>query len=189
MREPTQVINHLTLSELESGLDHVRHSPSDDGSLLMIVRRPAVEQREVLDKAEIDVEKGLVGDVWKSRGSRSTPDGRSNPKEQLTIINSRLIGLLAQSEERWRLAGDQLVIDLDLSTENLPPGAHVSIGEAVVEISDKPHTGCWKFAERFGKDALRFVSTPTAMQMRLRGVNTRVVESGTIRVGDVATKL
>ena len=180
---------NLNLDELEEGLDHIAQSPTDGGPLLMIVRRPAIEQRELLDEGELDVDEGLVGDIWKSRGSGSTSDGSSNPEEQLTIINSRLIALLAQTEERWQLAGDQLVVDIDISAENLPPGTRVSIGSAVIEISEKPHTGCAKFAGRFGNDALRFVSTPTAMQMRLRGVNTRVVQTGKIRVGDIATKL
>ena len=107
----------------------------------------------------------------------------------MTIINSRALDLMAQSEDRWPLSGDQLVIDIDMSMENMPTGTQLSIGSAVIEISEKPHTGCVKFADRFGKDALRFVSTPMAMDMRLRGVNTRVVQSGTIRAGDTVEKL
>lgn len=155
----------------------------------MIVRRPDVDHREVVEEGRLDVALGLVGDSWKDRASTSTPDGGPNPAAQVTIINSRALELMARSEDRWQLAGDQLVIDIDMSTENLPPGTRVSIGSAVIEVSAKPHTGCVKFADRFGKDALRFVSTPMGMQMRLRGVNTRVVRSGTIRAGDIAAKL
>ena len=107
----------------------------------------------------------------------------------MTIINSRALDLMAQSEDRWQLSGDQLVVDIDLSMENLPSGTQLSIGSAVLEISEKPHTGCVKFADRFGKDALRFVSTPMGQEMRLRGVNTRVVQSGTIRAGDTVAKV
>ena len=108
---------------------------------------------------------------------------------QITVMNSRFLSLIAQSEERWELAGDQLIVDLNLSMENLPPGARLSIGSAVLEISEKPHTGCAKFAERFGQDSLRFVSTPSGRDLRLRGVNTKIVQSGTVSVGDTATKL
>lgn len=180
---------HPTMEELDAGLDHIRESPADGGPLRMIVRRPEVDAREVIAVGELDGAVGLVGDSWKDRGSTLTPDGGPNIAAQITIINSRLLALLAQTEERWPLAGDQLVIDIDMSEDNLPPGARLSIGSAVIEISKEPHTGCRKFAERFGHDALRFISTPLGRQMRMRGINTRVVRSGTIRVGDVATKV
>ncbi len=180
---------HPTTDELEAGLDHICQSPEDSGPLRMIVRRPDTDQREVVADGTLDVAAGLGGDNWHARGSSRTPDGGPNPATQVTIINARLLALLAQSERRWPLAGDQLVIDIDMSTQNLPPGARVAIGSAVIEVSEEPHTGCAKFAERFGNDALRFISTPAGRRMRLRGVNTRVVQSGSIRVGDVATKL
>ena len=187
MGNQTNVRDHLTTEHLEAGLEHIRQSPADGGPLLMIVRRPDTDEREVVEEAALDVDVGLVGDNWKARGSPRTPDGKANPEAQITMMNSRLLALLAQSEERWPLAGDQLVIDMDLSVDNLPPGTRLSIGSAMVEISAKPHTGCEKFEDRFGRDALRFIGTPMGRSLRLRGVNTRVVRSGTIRVGDAAT--
>lgn len=189
MVNTTDVVAHLNIDQLEAGLDHIRRSPADSGTLLKIVRRPDVDRREVLEEGSLDVADGLVGDTWNVRGSASTPDGSSNPEAQVTIINARTIDLMAQSENRWPLSGDQLVIDIDISTDNLPPGTRLSIGSAVIEVSKKPHTGCVKFADRFGNDALRFVSTPMAMDMRLRGVNTSVVQSGTIRAGDTVSKV
>ena len=187
MGNQANVTDHLTTEQLEAGLEHIRQSPADGGSLLMIVRRPGTDEREVVEEAALDVDVGLVGDNWKARGSPRTPDGKANPEAQITMMNSRLLALLAQSQERWPLAGDQLVIEMDLSVDNLPPGTRLSIGSAVVEISAKPHTGCEKFEDRFGRDALRFISTPLGRGLRLRGVNTKVVRSGTIRVGDAAT--
>ena len=180
---------HVTPQELEAGLGHIRQSPADNGSLRMIVQRPGVDQRTVVSEGTLDVEAGLVGDGWLTRGSPRTPDGGPNPQAQVTIINARLIALLARTEDRWPLAGDQLVIDIDMSEDNLPPGAQLAIGSAVIEISEEPHTGCAKFAQRFGHDALRFISTPQGQALRLRGVNTRVIQSGPIQVGDLATKL
>ena len=104
-------------------------------------------------------------------------------------MNSRAVALLAQSPERWPLAGDQLYVDLDLSPANLPPGTRIEIGEAVIEVSDKPHRGCKKFAERFGLDALRFVNSEVGYSLNLRGINTTVIRAGVVRPGDVARKL
>jgi hypothetical protein len=179
----------LTTAELEAGLDIIRHSPPDEGVLSLIVRRPSVGEREVLTEGELDLTEGLVGDNWRTRGSSRTADGSSHPDMQLNIMNSRVVDLVAQDKERWQLAGDQLYIDLDLSVDNLPVGTQLSLGTAVIQVTEQPHTGCQKFMARFGKDALAFVSTPLAKQLRLRGLNARVVQSGTIRVGDVAKKL
>ena len=182
-------VTHLTSEQLQAGMEHVLRSPADGGSLVKIVRRPDMERREVVEEGELDVDLGLVGDNWKARGSTSTPDGSANPVAQITVMNTRFLSLIAQSEERGVLAGDQLIVDLDLSMENLPPGTRLSIGSAVLEISEKPHTGCAKFSARFGQDALRCVSTPSGRDLRLRGVNTRIVQSGEVRVGDTVTKL
>ena len=189
VREAPTGASHLTLEQLEAGLEEIQRSPADGGPLRMIVQRPAVDERQVVEIGELDVDTGLVGDSWKTRGSRSTPDGSADPAAQLNIMNSRALALLAQSKERWQLAGDQLIIDLDMSIENLPHGTRLTIGSAVIEVTEKPHTGCAKFAERFGKDALRFISTPAGNQLRLRGVCARVVQSGKISVGDLATKI
>jgi MOSC domain-containing protein YiiM len=154
----------------------------------MIVRRPAVDEREVLDEARLDVTLGLTGDTWRERGSSSTPDGTANPAAQVTVMSARAAALIAGDRERWPLAGDQLFVDLDLGGENLPPGTRLSLGDAVLEVSAKPHTGCKKFAERFGQDAARFVNSPVGRELSLRGINTRVVVPGTVRVGDTVRK-
>jgi hypothetical protein len=181
--------SHLTMDELQAGLDEIRAAPRDGGVLRMIVRRPAVEAREVLDEAELDLVVGLVGDTWIDRASSRTGDGTPHPDMQLTIMGSRAVALVAGDSERWPLAGDQLFIDMDLSADNLPPGTRLSIGSSVVEVTEQPHTGCRKFTDRFGSDAMRFVNSPVGRELRLRGINTRVLQPGTIRVGDVARKL
>ncbi len=189
MIDAETAVTHLATAQFEAGMEHVLRSPADSGPLVRIVRRPDVERREIVEEGVLDTDHGLAGDNWKARGSVSTPDGSANPVAQITVMNSRFLSLIAQSEERWELAGDQLIVDLDLSVENLPPGTRLSIGSAVIEISEKPHTGCAKFSARFGQDALRYVSTPGGREQRLRGVNTRIVQSGTVRVGDTLTKL
>jgi hypothetical protein len=185
----TTEVRHLTMEELEAGLEEIYRSPRDEGILKLIVRRPQTEEREVLAEGELDLEEGLVGDNWRSRGSSSTADGSAHPEMQLNIINARAIALIAQSEERWQLAGDQLFVDLDLSEENLSPGTRLSIGAAVVEVTPVPHNGCKKFVSRFGLDAMKFVNSPLGKQLHLRGINAKVVQPGVIRPGDQVKKI
>jgi hypothetical protein len=181
-------MEHPTATALGDGLDDVRHSPPDHGRVDLIVRRPAENAREVLAEARLDRTQGLVGDTWRARPSGLTPDRSPHPDLQLTLMNSRVAALVAGGDERRPLAGDQLYVDLDLSEANLPPGTRLALGSAVIEISDKPHRGCAKFAARFGQEALRFVNSPVGRELRLRGVNARVVVSGTVRVGDAVRK-
>ncbi len=180
---------HLTMAELEAGLDTIHQSPKDEGVIALIVRRPKVDAREVLEEGELDLVEGLVGDTWKVRGSSRTPDGAAHPDMQLNVMNARVIALVACEKDRWPLAGDQLFIDMDVSSENLPPGTRLALGSAVIEVTDQPHTGCKKFEARFGLDALKLVNSPVGRQLQLRGVNAKVTQPGVIRVGDSVKKI
>jgi hypothetical protein len=182
-------MQHRSAATLRAGLDEIRRSPADNGRLELIVRRPGLGEREVLDEAVLDVVAGLVGDTWGVRPSRLTPDGSPHPDMQLNIMNVRAIALIAGAPERRALAGDQLYLDLDLGADNLPAGIRLALGSAVIEVTAEPHTGCAKFNQRFGADALRFVNSAEGRALNLRGINAKVVTSGTVRVGDVARKI
>ena len=182
-------VRQLTQSELEQGLDDILASPSDDGVLELVVRRPAVDEREVLEEGFLDTQQGLVGDNWLARGSRHTTDGTADPEMQLNIMNARVASLVADDPDRRALAGDQLYVDIDLSPENLPPGKRLAVGDAIIEVTEPPHTGCKKFAARFGVDAMVFVNSGLGKAKNFRGINARVVRSGAVRVGDRITKL
>ena len=182
-------MEHLTVANLEAGLDDIRRSPADRGRVELIVRRPAVDGRELLAEAVLDCVEGLVGDTWRARGSSLTGDGSAHPDMQLNVMNARVAALVAGSPERWALAGDQLYVDLDLSEQNVPPGTRLGFGSAVIEVTEQPHRGCKKFAARFGADAVRFINSEVGRELRLRGLNARVVVAGTIRSGDVIRKV
>lgn len=180
--------HYLEENELVAGLNRVRQAPTDQGTVLMIVARPESNARKVLPEGELTPDAGLVGDRWARSCSRRLPDGQVNPDTQLTLINSRLIELLARGEPIWELAGDNLVVDLDLSQTNLPVGQRLRIGSALVEITFQPHTGCAKFSKRFGPEALKFVNSPEGKQLRLRGVHAQVIHAGVVRTGDPIAK-
>jgi len=177
------------MEELEAAMDHLRDAPKDEGVLQLIVRRPQTDEREVLEEAQLDSAGGLLGDNWVVRGSSKTPDGSAHPEMQINIMNARVTALVAQDPERWALAGDQLYIDMDLSRVNLPAGSRIKVGTAVLEVSPLPHTGCHKFVSRFGVDAMKFVNSPVGKELCLRGINAKVVQTGTVRKGDRATKV
>lgn len=176
------------MEQMEAGLEEIRKSPRDSGTLKLIVCRPDVGVRAVQETAELDPAVGLVGDNWKTRGSRHTPDGMAEPDKQLNVMNSRAVALVAKHPDRWALAGDQLFVDLDLSSANLPTGTNIEIGTALIQVTSPPHLGCGKFAARFGNDAMMFVNSPKGRELNLRGINARVVRPGVITVGDFVRK-
>ena len=179
----------LTKTELEAGLDHIKNSPKDNGVLALIVRRPQENEREVLEEGELDLKEGLVGDNWRVKGSSRTTNGLGHPDMQLNIMNARATALVAKNKDRWPLAGDQLYVDLDLSDENLSAGDQLSIGSAIIEVTEIPHNGCKKFVERFGLEAMKFVNSPIGKQLHLRGINAKVIKPGIVKTGDIVSKV
>ena len=181
-------MEHLSRERLEAGLGRIRDSPWDAGQVVLVVRRPAVGVRELPGEAMLDLVAGLAGDNWLARGSTGMPDGSADPQRQVTVMNARVAELVAGETDRMALSGDQIYVDFDLSVDNLPAGSLLAVGRAVLEVSEAPHLGCAKFVERFGTEAMRFVNSRVGRQLRLRGMNTRVVQPGIVRPGDTATR-
>ncbi len=187
-------VDHAAAGELDPSLydvrslEDIRRAPGDAGTIELIVIRPNDGERQVVDEAIVDVDLGVVGDNWSTRPNRHTPDGKPDPLAQVTIMSARAAALFARSTDRWPLAGDQLFVDFDLDERNVPPGTRLAIGTAVLEVTGRPHNGCAKFRHRFGEDALRLVNSPEGRQLHLRGINTRVAQSGVVRRKGVIRK-
>lgn len=181
-------MTHPSTADLEAGAARVHASPSERGTVEMVVRRPDVDQRQVLDEGELVVGQGLAGDNYLARGSRETDDGSAHPEAQLNVMNAQAADLAANGDkEKWPLAGDQLFVDFNLSSTNAPTGTRLRVGTAVIEVTAKPHNGCAKFAQRFGVDAAKWANS--SAEERYRGINAAVVEPGVVRPGDAVVKL
>jgi MOSC domain-containing protein YiiM len=166
---------HLPFELLEQGL--ARHTPPrDEGGLVLIVSRHEGGQRETPGEIELTQEGGVPGDAW----ARKTPD---RLEAQITLMRIDVARLMAGGQP-LTLFGDNLLVDLDLSASNLPTGSRLRVGSAILEVTEKPHTGCMKFRQRFGRDALRLTATPQFQSLRLRGIYVRVVQAGKIALGD-----
>ena len=175
-------IRHLLSDQIDAKINQLAESPKDRGVLEYIVLRLPEERRETPQEAAVHPESGLHGDRW---GQARSP----NLGAQISMMNSRFLRVIAGGEERMPLSGDNLLVDLDLSDENLPSGTRLKIGTAVFEVTDIPHTGCAKFQRRYGVDALEVVNSETYKARRLRGLFTRAIQPGKIRVGDSICKV
>ena len=167
--------HHLTLDELERGYEQLS-PPKDRGELVLICARGEDGRRSELQRAALSVTEGLPGDAW----FRDCPE---RIDAQLAIMRVDIARLVANGQP-INLAGDNLFVDLDLSEANLPCGSRLRIGGAQFEATPEPHTGCSKFRQRFGADALRFTAEPGRRDQRLRGIYLKTVEAGEIGVGD-----
>ncbi len=174
---------HLSTAELERGLPEVLSSPQEAGQLVAIVVRPAANQRRVVASAQVSPAGGIDGDRW-------AVESPADPSGQVSLMNARFLRQIAGHDEAVPLAGDNLIVDLDLSEENLPPGSRLAIGpDVVVLVNGEPHTGCEKFQARYGADARAFMNNARGTQLHLRGRYGRIITGGSINVGDTVRKL
>lgn len=180
---------HLTMDQLKAGLPDILASPADNGSVEAIVVRPRENERLDVASRKVSLAGGLEGDHWAKGCWKTTADGAPHPDVQICIMNARCINLIAGERANWPAAGDNLFVDLDITPANMPPGQRLKVGSAVIEITDTPHKGCAKFVERYGRDATAFVNVGDGDTYKLRGIYARVVEDGTISVGDTLTKI
>jgi MOSC domain-containing protein YiiM len=183
-------VTHITAAELEQGLAEVLASPCDHGRLAAIYVRPAVNERTAIKQAMLSPEGGIEGDRWLNDSYYKTDDGRPDRRSQVSLMNSRFLRQVAGDDESMCLAGDNLIVDFDLSEENLPGGTVLRIGaEVVLEISDLPHTGCSKLARRYGDAARSFMNNKRGKALHLRGRYAAILQGGTLQIGDRIEKI
>lgn len=175
-------MEYLSAEQIEAGLSDVLASPQDQGQLEAIIIRPESDHRESRASVYLSPEGGVEGDRW------ATSEG-SDPRAQVSLMNARLLKLIARTEDRMSLAGDNLIVDLDLTEANLSIGQKLAVGEVLIQVTELPHTGCKQFAERYGPDAVRFINAAERKPMRLRGLYARVLKAGTVGVGDTIQKV
>lgn len=179
---------HLSKEQIEARLDWIKASPADKGTLAGLCIRPELNQRRELESCLLSPEGGVEGDFWVRQCWKKLEDGSSDPIVQVAIMNARAVDVVAGSRDRWKLAGDQLFVDFDLSEDRIAPGDRLQIGEAVVEIAPIPHTGCDLFRDRYGMDAVKFINSKLGKSLRLRGVFAQIVRGGMVRLGDPVQK-
>ena len=178
----------MTTDQLDALVDHVAAAPSEIGTVELVVARPATGARLVLDVGELRPGVGLVGDNYLERGSSKPGGGPADPLAELNLMSARALEAVAGADrERWPLAGDQLIVDFDLSAANCPAGTRLAVGAATIEVTTKPHTGCAKFADRYGIDAARWINS--RKDLRLRGVCAIVVVPGAVSPGDAIARV
>lgn len=172
----------LSFDELERLWQTGARPPRGVGTVRLITLRVGGRQHELPLSAMLTVEGGVAGDKW---GEEVSPD----PDGQVTLMNARVAELIAGDRVPRPLPGDNFLVDLALDEEALPVGARVRLGQAVIQVTAKPHSGCKTFRERFGAEALRWVNVRANRPLRLRGVMCRVVVAGSVAVGDQAVVL
>ena len=179
---------HLSAEQLRERAANLPPAPTNNGTVTTLVIRPETDARKVVSTVHVVPGKGIIGDNFLERGNSKTPDGKAHPEAQICVMNAPVLDVIADGDaDAAVLAGDQLLVDFDLSTSNAPAGTRLSIGTAIFEVANKPHNGCAKFAERFGMDAARFANSDKVQ--RYRGINVMVVTEGDVSVGDTIIKL
>jgi hypothetical protein len=179
---------HRTRAEIEAGIGPVLQSPAEGAAVEALFSRPAPGKRLDLPALEVSVSGGIAGDHWSLGCWKTLPDGSPDPDVQVSLMNRRMLHLIAGARDNWARAGNNIIVDMDLSIDNLPIGQRLRVGTAELEIGPVANTGCDFFIERYGRDACVFVNTGIAKQKRLRGVYARVVKDGQIRIGDIIRK-
>ena len=167
---------HLSGDEIAARLGALPAPGKDEGAIALVVVRPEAGERLVPARCRLTPEGGVEGDRWLKNENRL-------PAAQISVMRADVAQVIANGQA-LSLFGDNLLVELDLSPENLPAGARLSVGSALCEVTDKPHTGCAKFVDRFGQAARDATSADAFKSWRLRGIYLRVVEGGEVGPGD-----
>jgi len=167
---------HRSFTDLEQRLHAIAPAPTARGRVALIICRGPRGARQTPPRVTLSIGTGIPGDAWGRNPQRTDV-------AELAVMQHDVAQLIANGQPLV-LSGDNLILDLDLSSQNLPTATRLRVGRALLQVTPKPHNGCAKFKARFGHGALQFVSTPTLRHRNLRGIYLRVVEEGEVAVGD-----
>lgn len=169
---------HLDRAALEAAIAALPPAPLDEGTLELMLARGRKGERTLPEEALLTREGGMPGDRW-------VKDGRYGPEYQLATIRADFAKVVANGQ-RLELHGDNLYLNLDLSSQNLPRGSRLRLGEALLEVTPQAHNGCKKWVQRFGLAPMQMNLSPAHRSVHLRGIYLRVIEDGRVRLGDRA---
>lgn len=167
---------HLSRAALEAALAQLSAAPKDAGTIELMVARGRKGERQLPQTVVLTPEAGMPGDRW-------VLDKRYGPEFQLATTRADFARVIANGQP-LELHGDNLYLHLDLSSENLPHGSLLRLGQALVRVTPQAHNGCKKWVQRFGLEAMQLNLDPAYRALHLRGIYLRVVEAGHVRVGD-----
>jgi hypothetical protein len=178
-----------TAEDLAASLPHVLSAPRDHGVVRLLCVRPSPNARSFPDSLTLTRACGVAGDCESSRPWLALPDGRMDPRIQVSIMSSRVLDLVWRERDRVTYPGDNIAVDMDLTAGSLPEGALLSAGTSILRVSDVPNDGCAKWKVRCGRAAFDWTSAPERAQLRLRGLFCSVEQDGVVRLGDVIRRL
>lgn len=178
-----------SFAALDARLATLPPAPRTRGRVVQVCVRPEIDQREFPAVLTLCPERGAIGDRWERRTWMHLPDGRPDPRVQVAVAHHATLAMIQELTGDAHHPGDTLLVDLDLGAENLPAGARLQVGSAVIEVSDVENDACAKFAARHGADVFSWIRAPENRSRRLRGLFARVVSGGEVRPGDAIIRL
>ncbi|MDQ2646791.1 MAG: hypothetical protein M3020_23510 [Myxococcota bacterium] len=169
---------HLTRAALEAAIARLAPAPRDAGKVVLLVARGPRGERTLHEEARLTEREGMPGDRWFGQD-------KYGPDYQLATVRADFARVIANGQP-LELHGDNLFLELELSSENLPTGSLVRLGQALLRVTPRAHKGCKKWVQRFGLAPLQMSVAPAHRRLHLRGIYLQVVEAGRVRVGDAA---
>lgn len=180
---------HPTRAECDAALTHILDAPKVSAPIDMLCFRPDYGVRSFPDRIQVSVARGIEGERWLRDPWLKLPDGRPDPRIQISVLPKRVADLCWRNRDVSPHPGDTLIADLDMTSANMPVGTRLQVGSAVIEVSDVFNNGCAKWYAQYGADSVKWINHRPHRPLRLRGILCRVVVDGEIRKSDLIEKL
>jgi hypothetical protein len=153
-------VNPVTAEELDAALPSVLAAPRDAGIVRMLCTRPKPNTRSFPEVLTLTRSKGVSDDYHQWQPWLELPDGSPDPR-----------------------------IEVSLADTDLPVGTRLSVGTAILRVSDVPNDGCAKWRVRCGRPAYNWIIKPDHLKLRLRGLYALIEQDGEVRLGDTLRRL